>query len=120
MASVDLHADTFQPGTSVQTSVLVFRRKTADQMRTEQLSRMMNDYDIFMAICDHVGHDKRGNAIYVRDDEGNEIIEEKSGVVMAMVDGRKTAQLHRAQERKVDDNTAEIAEAYRAWSLQSA
>lgn len=120
MASVDLHADTFQPGTSVQTSVLVFRRKTADQMRSEQLSRMMNDYEIFMAICDHVGHDKRGNAIYVRDDEGNEIIEETSDMVMAMVDGRKTTQLHRAQERKVDDNTAEIAEAYRAWSLQSA
>ncbi|MBT2538805.1 N-6 DNA methylase [Arthrobacter sp. ISL-69] len=120
MASVDLHADTFQPGTSVQTSVLVFRRKTADQMRTEQLSRMMNDYDIFMAICDHVGHDKRGNAIYVRDDEGNEIIEETSDVVMVMVDGRKTTQLHRAQERKVDDNTSEIAEAYRAWSLQNA
>jgi type I restriction enzyme M protein len=120
LASVDLHADTFQPGTSVQTSVLVFRRKTADQMRSEQLSRMMNDYDIFMAICDHVGHDKRGNAIYVRDDEGNEIIEETSDVVMAMVDGRKTTQLHRAQERKVDDNTAEIAEAYRAWSLQTA
>lgn len=120
MASVDLHADTFQPGTSVQTSVLVFRRKTADQMRTEQLSRMMNDYDIFMAICDHVGHDKRGNAIYVRDDEGNEIIEETSDVVMVMVDGRKTTQLHRAHERKVDDNTSEIAEAYRAWSLQNA
>jgi type I restriction enzyme M protein len=120
LASVDLHADTFQPGTSVQTSVLVFRRKTADQIRSEQLSRMMNDYDIFMAICDHVGHDKRGNAIYVRDDEGNELIEETNDVVMMMVDGRKTAQLHRAQERKIDDNTAEIAEAYRVWSLQSA
>ncbi|WOC63436.1 N-6 DNA methylase (plasmid) [Paenarthrobacter sp. AT5] len=119
LASVDLHADTFQPGTSVQTSVLVFRRKTADQVRSEQLSRMMNDYDIFMAICDHVGHDKRGNSIYVRDDEGNEIIEETSDVVMMTVDGRKTAQLHRAQERKVDDNTSEIAEAYRVWSLQS-
>lgn len=120
MASIDLHADTFQPGTSVQTSILVLRRKTADQVRTEQLSKSMNDYDIFMAICDHVGHDKRGNAIFVRDDDGNEIIEETSGVVMAMVDGRKTAQLHRAQERKIDDNTGEIAEAYQTWSLQNA
>jgi type I restriction enzyme M protein len=119
LASVDLHADTFQPGTSVQTSVLVFRRKTADQIRSEQLSKMMNDYDIFMAICDHVGHDKRGNAIYVRDEAGNELIEETEDVVMATVDGRKTARLHRAQERKVDDNTADIAEAYRTWSIQT-
>lgn len=119
MASIDLHADTFQPGTSVQTSVLVFRRKTADQIRAEQLSKMMNDYDIFMAICDHVGHDKRGNSIFVRDDEGNEIIEEKSDVVMTTVDGRKIAQLHNAQERKIDDNTAEIAGAYQSWALQN-
>ncbi|WP_285314184.1 N-6 DNA methylase [Pseudarthrobacter sp. fls2-241-R2A-168] len=119
LASIDLHADTFQPGTSVQTSVLVFRKKTAEQVRDESLSGQMMNYDVFMAICDHVGHDKRGNSIYVRDDDGNEVIVETRDVVTATVDGVRTKRLHSAQERKIDDNTADIAEAFRAWQQQN-
>lgn len=116
LASVDLHADTFQPGTSVQTSVLAYRSKTDQQVRDEELAQQMVNYDVFMAICDHVGHDKRGNSTFVRDDEGNEIITETPSVVTGVVNGRKTAQRHTAQERKTDDNTSAIAEAFQTWA----
>lgn len=115
LASVDLHPDTFQPGTSVQTSVLVFRRKSLDQVHAEKLSKRLNDYPIFMAICDHVGHDKRGSAVFVRDSDGNEVIVETEDVVTQIVEGRRVKQRYTAQERLLDDNTQAIAEAFRSW-----
>lgn len=114
LASVDLHPDTFQPGTSVQTSVLVIRRKSGRQIRDEIMAGQIADYDIFMAICDHVGHDKRGNAVYMRDDQGYEIARETAEAVTTTAGG-ENEQTHLARERVLDDNTREIAEEFRSW-----
>lgn len=118
LASVDLHPDTFQPGTSVQTSVLIVQRKTAEQIRQESAARRLNDYDVFMAVCDHIGHDKRGNTVYMRDDQGFELVQETADAVTTATDGDDDQQAHRAQERVVDDNTTEIAKAFRSWIRQ--
>lgn len=114
LASVDLHPDTFQPGTSVQTSVLVFMPKSAEQRREELAAGRMADYDIFMAICDRIGHDKRGNAVYMRDDQGFEIVRETEDAVTT-VGTDDVEQTHLAKERVVDDNTRDIAREFRAW-----
>lgn len=118
LASVDLHPDTFQPGTSVQTSVLIVQRKTQEQISQESAARRLNNYDVFMAVCDHIGHDKRGNTVYMRDDQGFEIVQETADAITTAADGDDDKQAHRAQERVVDDNTTEIARAYRAWIRQ--
>ncbi|WP_204318937.1 N-6 DNA methylase [Microbacterium sp. B35-04] len=115
LASIDLHPDTFQPGTSVQTSVLVLQRKSEQEVRDEIAAGRINDYDIFMAICDHIGHDKRGNSVYMRDDQGFEIVRETEDAVTTAADGDGEEQKHLAKERVVDDNTHEIAEEFRAW-----
>ena len=73
LASIDLHPDTFQPSVSVQTSVLVLQRKIERQIALEQAAGRKNDYNVFMAVANHIGHDKRGNKTYVRDKKGNEI-----------------------------------------------
>ncbi|MDN4491592.1 N-6 DNA methylase [Demequina sp. SYSU T00068] len=115
LASVDLHPDTFQPGTSVQTSVLIVQRKTDDEIAIELAARTVNSYEVFMAICDHIGHDKRGNTTYVRDDNGFEIIAESADAVTSGLDADEPELLHLAQERVVDDNTQQIAAEYREW-----
>lgn len=115
LGSVDLHPDTFQPGTSVQTSVLVLQRKSAQQVREENAAGRINDYDIFMAICDRIGHDKRGNAIFVRDDQGFEIVRETEDAVTTAGGEDEYEKTHLAKERVVDDNTQRIAEEFRAW-----
>ncbi len=115
LASVDLHPDTFQPGTSVQTSVLIVQRKSNRQVREERAAGRINDYDIFMAICDHIGHDKRGNTVYKRDDQGFEIVRERADAVTTATDGDDDEQKHLAKERVVDDNTQDIAKGFRAW-----
>jgi type I restriction enzyme M protein len=120
LASIDLHPDTFQPGTSVQTSVLVVRRKSEEARRVELATGRQSDYDIFMAICDHIGHDKRGNTVYVRDDDGYEIIAEVEEAITANSLELDSPEFHRAQERVPDDNTRLIAEAFQAWLSQNA
>lgn len=114
LGSVDLHPDTFQPGTSVQTSVLVIQRKSDLQVREESAAGCINDYDIFMAICDHIGHDKRGNTVYMRDNQGFEIVRETADAVTTTADGGDE-QKHLAKERIVDDSTQDIAKEFQAW-----
>jgi type I restriction enzyme M protein len=58
IASIDLPADTFQPKVGTQTSVLILKKKKPEQLKQK------DDYDIFMAIPETMGHDKRGTPIF--------------------------------------------------------
>lgn len=74
MASVDLPVETFLPRTGTQTSVLILRRKSEQEKLAASLSGEAGEGEIFMAIADAVGKDRRGNFIYQRDEEGRELI----------------------------------------------
>lgn len=115
LASVDLHPDTFQPSVSVQTSVLVLQRKTEEEMALERAAGRKGDYQVFMAVANHIGHDKRGNKTYVRDLKGNEIIEEVDAVQKEYEHGVPTYKVQKTQIKVVDDNTQQIARAFRKW-----
>ena len=115
LASVDLHPDTFQPNVSVQTSILVLERKTDVQIALEKAAGRMNGYSVFMAVADHIGHDKRGNRTYVRDKKGNEIIEEVEEMIKEYEDGQPTYKKQKTQRKVIDDNTLQIAQAFRKW-----
>lgn len=115
LASIDLHADTFQPHVSVQTSVLVLERKSADEIAVETAAGRFNDYEVFMAVANHIGHDKRGNVTYVRDRHGNEIAEELEETLKEYEDGRAIYTKQRTQRKVVDDNTLQIAQEFKRW-----
>ncbi len=115
LASIDLHPDTFQPHVSIQTSLLVLERKDPQLIAIEQAAKHLNDYRVFMALANHIGHDKRGNRIYVRDKHGNEIVREIERQVVEYLDGTPVYQPQRMQEKVVDDNTLQIAEEFRRW-----
>jgi type I restriction enzyme M protein len=115
LASIDLHADTFQPFVSIQTSVLVLQRKTDDLIAVERAAGRINDYPVFMAVANHVGHDKRGNVTYVRDRKGNEIIEEIAEPVKEWEDGTPIYRTQTTRRKVVDDNTLQIAQEFQKW-----
>lgn len=115
LASIDLHPDTFQPSVSVQTSVLVLQRKTERQISLETAAGRKNDYDVFMAVANHVGHDKRGNKTYVRDKKGNEIFEEVEETSKEYEDGKPIYKKQKNLRKVADDNTLQIAQAFRKW-----
>ena len=115
LASIDLHPDIFQPHVSIQTSVLVLERKSAEEVAVETAAGRINDYEVFMAIANHIGHDKRGNVTYVRDRHGNEIVEEVNETRKEYDSGRAIYTKQRTQRKVVDDNTLQIAQAFRSW-----
>jgi type I restriction enzyme M protein len=65
LAVIDLPPETFQPYTGTITSLLVFRKDTSSRHRP-----------IFLAVCEYVGHDRRGLPIYETDSNGDIIYEE--------------------------------------------
>ena len=115
LASIDLHPDTFQPHVSVQTSVLVLERKTDEEIAVETAAGRMNDYEVFMAVANHIGHDKRGNVTYVRDKKGNEIVEEVEETLKEYEEGKPVYKKQRTRRKVIDDNTLQIAQAFRTW-----
>ncbi|MGE0552938.1 MAG: N-6 DNA methylase [Gemmatimonadales bacterium] len=115
LASIDLHPDTFQPRNSTQTSILVLERKRFDEIELERAARRKNEYDVFMALANHIGHDKRGNETYVRDEDGNEIVMEEEERVPELRDGTPVYRTMLTKRKMRDDNTGEIATTFRVW-----
>ena len=81
----------------------------------EGAAGQINDYEVFMALANHVGHDKRGNRTYVRDPHGNEIVEEVSEQVKEYEDGQPVIRHQTIRKKVIDDNTLQIAQAFRRW-----
>ncbi len=120
VASIDLHADTFQPHNGTQTSVLFLQKKTKEAKDAEEKSGQMADYRIFMAIVDRIGHDKRGNPLFKRDKEGNEILVPDTNNVYEIgetLDGTRTVS-HQRQRKVEDDQTLEVPDLFAEWKTQ--
>lgn len=119
IASIDLHADTFQPGNGTQTSVLILQKKTPEQIYEEERTGKMADYPIFMAMVDRIGHDKRGNPVFKRDKHGNEILVPDTEVISIgeTADGQKTAKIE-SKRKVIDDQTPLVAETFKKWRDQ--
>lgn len=115
LASIDLHPDTFQPNVSVQTSVFVIERKSEIEINNEAIAGRKVDYPVFMALANHIGHDKRGNKTYVRDKQGREIIEEVEILIKEYEEGRPIYRRQKTLKKVEDDNTSQIAQEFRRW-----
>lgn len=117
IASVDLHVDTFQPRNGTQTSVLFLQKKTAEQKATEERTGQMADYNIFMAMVERVGHDKRGNPLFKRDVQGNEILMPDTDTIRVLGEtgeGDRTVS-HERKCKVLDDQTADVPKLFEAW-----
>ena len=118
VASIDLHPDTFQPRNGTQTSVLLLQKKSADEMRREALQGQLGDYDIFMAQLTAVGHDKRGNTLYKRNEDGEEILADAEREETELYETTSTGQVTKRllpRQKQVDDDTPLVAEEFLAW-----
>lgn len=117
IASVDLHVDTFQPRNGTQTSVLFLQKKTVEQKAIEERTGQMADYNIFMAMVERVGHDKRGNPLFKRDMEGNEILMPDTDTIRVLGEtgeGDRTVS-HERKSKVPDDQTADVPQVFEDW-----
>ncbi|NTW76907.1 MAG: N-6 DNA methylase [Syntrophaceae bacterium] len=117
IASIDLHVDTFQPWTGVQTSIVILQKKTQEERQEELRTRQMRPYNIFMAMVERVGHDKRGNPIFKRDIDGNEILVPEQQKVVELgwtADGTTTAKTQSLQ-KVLDDQSIHVPKVFAEW-----
>jgi type I restriction enzyme M protein len=122
IASVDMHSDTFQPRNGTQTSVLFLQRKTEEEMQKEAVMGHLYDYEIFMAQVNAIGHDKRGNTLYRRNEEGEEILvpmeENRTELFELDADGPVSKRLIRPEKIK-DDDTPQVADEFLEWKKEA-
>ncbi len=90
LAVINCHDDTFKPHTDAKAALLVLEKKRSEAARED-------DYSVFMAISQGIGHNGVGEPIYKTDAKGDQIL----------VDG----------EPVLDHDTDDI---YRAWLALSA
>ncbi len=86
LAVVDFPPETFQPHTGTITSLLVFRKGISHEQAP-----------VFFAVCEYIGHDRRGLPLYEMDLEGGLIRDER-------------------KQLKLRDDTPKIAEAWKEFS----
>ena len=118
IASIDLHEDTFQPRNGTQTSVLFLQKKTEEQKTAEEKSGRMADYNIFMAMVEKIGHDKRGNPIFKRDKEGNEILVPDTSILFENEKESNKIVSHQQKKKVEDDQTPDVPAIFAKWKKQ--
>lgn len=110
LASVDLPVETFLPQVGVQASLLFLQKKTAKE---QLISIDDEDYDVFMAIVEHVGKDRRGVPIYKRDDDGAELLFDNVKKWLTRDErGREVVRERKERIKKLDDDLPEVTKAY--------
>jgi type I restriction enzyme M protein len=112
LASIDLAVEAFLPQVGVQASLLFLQKKTELERQLAQDGD--EDYDVFMAIAEKLGKDRRGNPIYVRDEDGAEMLfDTETEYVVRKKDGTIEVKTRREKLKQLDDDLPKITEAYR-------
>jgi type I restriction enzyme M protein len=113
LASVELPVEAFQVEANVNilTTLLFLKRKPSHVVQAEDL-KGADDYPIFMAIADKVGFNRRGNALYKRTPEGDEMLVEEEEVERLRVGDRVVERRLRRKRKILDDDQPLIAARY--------
>ena len=70
-------------------------------------------------MIEHVGHDKRGNTIYMRDEKGNFITEHKEVDVREVdSEGNISYRKESFDEKIVNDQTILVADVFAKWKKE--
>ncbi len=111
LASVDLPVETFLPQVGVQASLLFLQKKTDDELLVPIEDE---EYDVFMAIVESVGKDRRGVPVYVKDDDGAELLFENVKKWLSYDEhGKEVVRSRKEHIKHLDDDLPKVAEAYK-------
>ena len=120
IASVDLPRQTFaRSDTHTMTSVLVLQKFTEGERRMVTETGRPPEYEIFMAIADRVGWDLRGNPVYVRTPEGEEVLRKITRNVTTRNAKGEVIEIEKeVEEAIVDDQLPAITQLFENWLAQ--
>lgn len=111
LASIDLSVEAFLPQVGIQASLLFLQKKTEEERQLALAQE--EEYEIFMAVAEKLGKDRRGVPIYLRDEDGAEILfEEIVEYFTTDKEGKKKIKKRKEQSKRLDDDLPKIAKAY--------
>lgn len=111
LASVDLAVEAFLPQVGVQASLLFLEKKTSHERNLVHDGG--EDYEVFMAIAEKLGKDRRGVPIYVRDEDGAEISYPTEIKYLGKNENKETVVKSRKENiKQLDDDLPRIVNAY--------
>jgi type I restriction enzyme M protein len=117
LASVDLPVDPFKVTlkdyrlTPALPSLLVLRRRSDEELKLT----MHPDYWVFMAVVNRAGVDPRGNQLFQRAPDGEELVFNDEVVERVRVGGQVESRFVSRRQRHVDDELPIVAEHYRKF-----
>ena len=113
LASVDLPVEAFLPQVGVQASLLFLQKKTAQE---QLLSYEDDNYDVFMAIVEKVGKDRRGVPIYKKDEDGAELLFEHIKKWISYDEkGNEIIRQRKERVKSIDDDLLDVSQAYKSF-----
>lgn len=120
IASVDLPREMFaKSDTHTMTSVLIVQKFTPEESRLVAEIGRAPEYEIFMAIADKVGWDLRGQPVYKRTPEGEEILRKVSRTVTGRNAYGDVVETQREEEEPIiDDHLPVITKLFTQWLKQ--
>lgn len=116
LASVDLPVEVFivEANVNILTSLLFLKKKTPQEIKAEDLGKPV-DYNVFMAVAEKVGVDRRGNKLYKRSPDGEELIEEVMEKESIRLGGKMVERILNRKQKIEDNDLPEIAKAYKKF-----
>lgn len=108
LAIVDMQRDLFQPHNDTQTSMVFLRRLGEGEAAP-------GDAPVLFGVADRIGHDKRGQTIYRRDEEGMDLVQTRTEQIDQVIDGKTVTRTIEIKAPVVDDQLPEVVERFREW-----
>ncbi len=120
LASVDLPVETFivEANVNILTSLIFLKKKTQQEIQAEDLGKMA-DYQVFMAVAEKVGYDRRGVPLYKKTPDGEEILEDIEDSERIRLHGKVVIRTLRRKKKIPDNDLPKIADAYRAFRVEN-
>ena len=117
LASIDLPVETFLPQVGVQASLLFLKKKTSEE-RDAAING--EDYEVFMAIAESVGKDRRDVPIYIRDEDGAEMLfDDIKEVLLRDNYGNTKLNVRKVRVKRLDDDLPRISAAFQEFSKET-
>jgi type I restriction enzyme M protein len=111
LASIDMAVEAFLPQVGVQASLLFLEKKTESQRQLAQ--EKDENYDVFMAIAEKLGKDRRANPIYKRDKDGAELLYNVQTQYLNKRNNSKSElKVRKEKVKMLDDDLPAITNAY--------
>ncbi len=119
LASIDLPIEAFivEANVNILTSLLFLKKKTDEEIRASAFNEgEAGAYPVFMAVAEKVGVDRRGNTLYTRNPDGEDIIKVVGQRIVRKVEGgRLVSKTIPIYGKEVDDDLPVIAEKYKEF-----